>query len=83
MNLKEYIFDSDLHDCQHGGIYSVDSSKSPVQIDFSSNLNPYGISRKVLDRLKNNIAIAYNYPDPKCGDLKKRDSRTYWIGTGF
>lgn len=71
MNLKEYIFDSDLHDCQHGGIYSVDSSKSPVQIDFSSNLNPYGISRKVLDRLKNNIAIAYNYPDPKCGDLKK------------
>ena len=72
MDFKENIFDSDLHDCQHGGIYSVDSSKSPVQIDFSSNLNPLGISRKVLARLKNNIAIAYNYPDPKCVDLKKK-----------
>jgi len=72
MDIKENIFDSNLHDCQHGGIYSVNTSKTPIQIDFSSNLNPYGISKKVVSRLKNNIAIAYNYPDPNCINLKKK-----------
>ena len=32
--------------CFHGGIYSVDPSL--VKIDFSSNINPLGISKKVL-----------------------------------
>lgn len=72
MNNKENIFDSNLHDCQHGGVYSVDWPKSHIQIDFSSNLNPFGISKKVLSKLRNNIALAYNYPDPKCIDLKKK-----------
>ncbi len=72
MDHKENIFDSNLHDCQHGGIHSIDSSKSAIRMDFSSNLNPLGMSRKVQDRLKNSTVIAYNYPDPKCIDLKKR-----------
>ena len=71
MENKENILDSDLHDCQHGGIYSVDWPKSQIQIDFSSNLNPLGISKKVLSKLRNNISLAYDYPDPKCIELKK------------
>lgn len=73
MNNRKEIFDSNLQDCQHGGIYSVDSHKSnSIQIDFSSNLNPLGISKRVLSKLQSNIALAYNYPDPKCIKLKKK-----------
>ncbi|HSA75074.1 MAG TPA: histidinol-phosphate transaminase [Candidatus Nitrosocosmicus sp.] len=71
MDNIENKFDSNLHDCQHGGIHSVDWPKSQIRVDFSSNLNPFGISKKVLSRLRNNIDLAYNYPDPKCIDLKK------------
>ncbi|VFJ13334.1 pyridoxal phosphate-dependent aminotransferase [Candidatus Nitrosocosmicus franklandus] len=72
MNNKENIFYSNFHDCRHGGFYSVNWPKNRIQIDFSSNLNPFGISSKVLSKLRNNIALAYNYPDPKCIDLKKK-----------
>lgn len=72
MDIKKNTFDSNLHDCQHGGIYSANPSNSPIQIDFSSNLNPYGMSRKVVSKIMNNLSIAYDYPDPKCIDLKKK-----------
>jgi hypothetical protein len=38
--------------CLHGGIYSVNPSL--VKVDFSSNVNPLGISRLTLDALQEN-----------------------------
>lgn len=59
-----------LHGCHHGGIYSAANPEN-VKIDFSSNINPLGISNKVISKLKENIGLAYNYPDPKCINLKQ------------
>ncbi|MGA8844967.1 MAG: histidinol-phosphate transaminase [Nitrososphaeraceae archaeon] len=56
--------------CFHGGIYSVDPSL--VKIDFSSNINPLGISKKVLAVIKKNLVkISSEYPDPECTDFKR------------
>jgi threonine-phosphate decarboxylase len=60
-----------LQHCVHGGIYSVKNHKN-IRIDFSSNINPLGISKKVFEKLKTNIKLAYIYPDPKCTELKKK-----------
>ena len=60
-----------MQDCHHGGIYSVNSQKN-ITIDFSSNINPLGISKKVFEKLTRNIKLAYIYPDPKCTELKKK-----------
>lgn len=56
--------------CSHGGIYSVDPRL--VRADFSSNVNPLGISKKVLKSIQKNVyKLSSLYPDPKCIDLKK------------
>ena len=60
-----------MQHCVHGGIYSVKNHKN-IRIDFSSNINPLGISKKVFEKLKTNIKLAYIYPDPKCTELKKK-----------
>jgi threonine-phosphate decarboxylase len=60
----------DAWHCSHGGIYSARSYD--VEIDFSSNVNPLGISSDVLIELKKDLRrISSNYPDPECIDLKK------------
>jgi threonine-phosphate decarboxylase len=56
-------------DCHHGGIHSVKNSNL-VKIDFSSNINPLGASKKVINSLIKNINLSYNYPDPNCIELK-------------
>lgn len=60
-----------LESCPHGTIYSIyDYSK--IKLDFSSNVNPFGISKFVLGEIKKNlIETSYTYPDPKCILLKK------------
>lgn len=56
--------------CSHGGIYSVNSRL--VKADFSTNVNPLGISKKVLKSIQKNIGrLSSLYPDPDCTDLKK------------
>jgi threonine-phosphate decarboxylase len=62
-----------LRGCHHGGIHSANILKN-IKIDFSSNINPLGTSKKVISKLSDNIIsdLAYNYPDPKCIKLKKR-----------
>lgn len=59
-----------LHNCQHGGKFST-KWPNQVKIDFSSNINPLGISKKVLTLLRKNIKLAYEYPDPNSIELKK------------
>jgi threonine-phosphate decarboxylase len=60
----------ELGGCFHGGIYSVDPSL--VKIDFSSNVNPLGISKNVLSSIKRDLgSLSSSYPDPECNGLKK------------
>lgn len=39
-------------------------------LDFSSNINPFGASKKALDYIKNHIDIVSIYPDPEYRELK-------------
>lgn len=56
--------------CSHGGIYSVNPRL--VTADFSSNVNPLGISKNALKAIQKSIGkLSSLYPDPKCIDLKK------------
>jgi threonine-phosphate decarboxylase len=56
--------------CFHGGKYSVNPKL--VRVDFSSNVNPLGISKKVLTSMHRHLAsISSLYPDPECLELKK------------
>jgi threonine-phosphate decarboxylase len=60
-----------LDSCSHGGIYST-KNYFKVKIDFSSNVNPLGISRQVLKEIRKNIKqISHIYPDSDCNLLKK------------
>lgn len=62
---------SSLDSCSHGGIYST-KNHLQVKIDFSSNINPLGISRQVLKEIKKSIKqISHVYPDSNCNLLKK------------
>ena len=38
--------------------------------DFSSNISPYGVSQKALDKLKDNLDRACIYPDPEYRELR-------------
>jgi threonine-phosphate decarboxylase len=56
--------------CFHGGIYSVNPKL--VKADFSSSINPLGISDRVIASIRRNLCrISSSYPDPECVDLKK------------
>lgn len=56
--------------CVHGGLYSVDSKL--VKVDFSSNVNPLGISSRVLASIREHLSsVSSSYPDPECLELKK------------
>ncbi len=54
---------------KHGGYYGEEKSKV---IDFSVNINPLGISKKVSKSLKNNIENIVRYPEID-GDSAKED----------
>jgi threonine-phosphate decarboxylase len=85
---KEKKFNS-LDSCSHGGIYST-KNYLQVKIDFSSNINPLGISRQVLKEIRKNIKqISHVYPDSNCNLLKKsiaeyikHDIDKEWISVG-
>ena len=74
--------------CIHGGIYSVNPSL--VKLDFSSSVNPLGISKVVLKSIHKNIdSLSSVYPDPDCRELKigileylRKDLNSEWINVG-
>lgn len=78
-----------LESCSHGGIYST-KNYLKVKIDFSSNINPLGISSQVLKEIRKNLKqISHVYPDSKCNLLKKSIARYVehdidkeWISVG-
>lgn len=59
------------YSCSHGGVYSVNPRL--VRVDFSSNINPLGISGNVLKILRKNLPrISSIYPDNAHKNLKKK-----------
>ena len=54
-----------IQQATHGGnIWDYPKSASQI-IDFSSNVNPFGISHKVIDAIKKNLWKIAFYPDTK------------------
>ncbi len=72
---KYILLDADLEQvaagsCSHGGIHSA--GPHVVKIDFSSNVNPLGVSREAITKLKKSLkTLSGIYPDPECTDFKK------------
>jgi threonine-phosphate decarboxylase len=59
------------YSCSHGGVYTV--SPRLVRVDFSSNINPIGISSNVLNVLRKNLPkLSSIYPDDENTILKKK-----------
>ncbi|MGL4672930.1 pyridoxal phosphate-dependent aminotransferase [Cetobacterium sp.] len=56
---------ANLH--QLSGVLGIEQN---AIIDFSSNINPFGLSPKGLEKLKNNLNLASIYPDPEYIELK-------------
>lgn len=55
-------------DLIHGGdIYGTNKKL----IDFSANINPLGLPKKVKETINNNLEEAEHYPDPLCRKLRK------------
>jgi len=64
------------YSCSHGGIYTVNPSL--VKVDFSSSINPLGISKKVLNALRKNLPkLSSIYPDNENTILKKKNYRLF------
>ncbi len=70
----------------HGGnIYKIGKELNISDediIDFSSNINPLGISEKLKKEMIANLDAVRNYPDPDYGDLRKSIAGYSGIDTG-
>ncbi len=54
----------------HGGKHYINNIKGDI-IDFSTNVNPFGPSKKVLNVIRQNINLISSYPDPDSKEFKK------------
>lgn len=52
---------------QHGG----DIYTNHVKLDFSANINPLGMPKKVKDAAIRAVEASVSYPDSRCGKLKQ------------
>jgi threonine-phosphate decarboxylase len=59
----------------HGGnIYNASNTYGYSQqeiLDFSANINPLGVPKKLYEVINSNIEKLVNYPDPDCTELRK------------
>lgn len=66
-----------LEGYEHGGqIYDV-TGASGDWLDFSANINPLGLSERILRTLTENLRGVVNYPDPNAAELNRAISRRY------
>ena len=58
----------------HGGnIYKIFREKNITEIlDYSSNINPYGIPEILKQKIDENIGILERYPDPDYVELREK-----------
>jgi len=70
---------------EHGGnIYRLAGELKMQErkiIDFSSSVNPLGVSRKVKAEMRKHLKYLHNYPDPEAGRLRKRLAQSHGIDT--
>ena len=64
---------------QHGGNIYSSTGAAENFLDFSANINPLGLSEKVLQALQENLRGVVNYPDANATELKIAISRRYKI----
>ena len=64
---------------QHGGNIYSSTGKAENFLDFSANINPRGLSEKVLQALQENLRGVVNYPDANATELKNSISRRYKV----
>ena len=62
---------------EHGGQVYDASGKAGDWLDFSANINPLGLSDKILRTLTDNLRGIVNYPDPQAVELKRAISQRY------
>lgn len=63
---------------EHGGqVYNAAGNLLGDWLDFSANINPLGLSEKLLHTLTENLRGVVNYPDPNAAELKRAISRRY------
>lgn len=64
---------------EHGGqIYDL-TGKAGAWLDFSANINPLGLSERILQTLTENLRGVVNYPDPQAAELKRAISKRYGV----
>lgn len=56
---------------EHGGQIYDSAGNAGDWLDFSANINPLGLSDKILQTLQENLRGIVNYPDPNAAKLKK------------
>ena len=62
---------------EHGGRIYDAAGKAGAWLDFSANINPLGLSEKILQTLSDNLRGVVNYPDPQAAELKRAISNRY------
>ena len=62
---------------EHGGQVYDATGKLDDWLDFSANINPLGLSEKILQTLTENLRGVVNYPDPQAAELKRALNRRY------
>jgi len=67
----------------HGGdIYRLaEELRIPERkvLDFSSSVNPLGVSKKIKAEIRKHLKYLHNYPDPGAGRLRKRFAQYHGI----
>ena len=64
---------------EHGGRIYDSEGKMGDWLDFSANINPFGLSDKILQVLTENLRGVVNYPDPNALELKRAISQRYGV----
>lgn len=62
---------------EHGGQVYNAAGNLGDWLDFSANINPLGLSKKILQTLTENLRGIVNYPDPNATELKCAIARRY------
>ena len=64
---------------EHGGQIYDATGKAGDWLDFSANINPLGLSGKILRTLEENLRGIVNYPDTNATELKQAISTRYAV----
>ena len=64
---------------EHGGQVYDAAGNAGDWLDFSANINPLGLSKKILQALTENLRGVVNYPDPQATELTRAICRRYSV----